>query len=714
MQRPGAAGAIAALTVAVAAASLAPASARPAASTPTPETADAVGLSQSPVATKSDWKRYDEAPSSAHITPLAITAVRGSVNDPVALTTKSTKDATTLTYRAGGTAPSLLLDYGQDVGGYPVFDVAKTSGTVLQATYSETLRNVGVDSATSVDLFQSGALARSDDFPILKAGPVDGTAVQGGERYEEITLTVPGSVTLRSAGITFTTLRETPDRLRGHFLSSDHLLNRIWYAGAYTLNLNQLTPGTRVADGTVNHRYLLMDGAKRDRAVWSGDHMISDLTDYYVSDPRYARDSDALFLDHPASASSFITPSVGVMALPGPLPGACSPNPLVLDDGCVTWSTSYSLAVIPAVWNYYLYTGDLGYVRTHWPAVVRQMTWDATQQGADGLIKVDATDDASWNLEMIPGTLTYVNALYELALQDAARLARTIGDTSDAATWTRTGAAVKTAVNRELWDPHTGVYDAATDLRDNYVQDANVTAVMAGIPGPARSRQILATLGRKLRTRFGPVVVGKPVPKAYNKLDVSPYMGSFNVLADFAYRREGAALAMIRREWGYMINNDPGGVEWERIQLDGIPAPGSLGVVSDSLAHAWSTGPTPALSEYVLGVSPSTPGFARWSIAPQPGGLRWAQGVVPTPHGPISVRWRRPNADSFAMTVVAPGDESGTVTIPISGSSATVARNGHAIWSNGHAVGGSHARRVGSTVTVRQTAGTATYAAAAG
>lgn len=675
------------------------------------DTVSAAQLSQTPVPVDPHWRQYDEAPRSRHIQPVRIIATKGSVTDPGALATTSTRDAATLTYPLGGKAPSVLLDFGKDVGGYPTFDISHTtSGTAIGATYSETLRNLGADSATSVDLFQAGDLARSDVFPVLEAGVIEGALVQGGERYEQVTLTAPGSVSLRAAGIDFTPLRETPDKLRGHFLSSDDLLNRIWYAGAYTLNLNQLTPGTRVADGMVNRRHLLLDGAKRDRAVWSGDHMISDLTDYYVSDPVYARDSDALFLDHPASASSFVTPAAGVMAIPGPLPGACSPNPLVLDDGCVTWSTSYSLAVIPAVYNYYRFTGDRAFVGTHWPAVLRQMRWDATQTAPDGLIKVDATDDASWNLEMVSGELTYVNALYVLALEDAARLARVVGDGTDAAAWRRTAAAVARTVNGELWDPATHVYDASTSLRHNYVQDANVTAILAGIPGPARAREILAVLARKLRTRFGPVVAGKPAPKAY-KLDISPYMGSFNVLADFATGRSAAALALIRQEWGYMVSHGPGGVEWERIQLDGVPAGGSLGAVSDSMAHAWSTGPTPALSEYVLGVSPAAPGFARWQVAPQPAGLTWAQGVVPTPRGPIGVRWRRGRGQAFVMTLRSPRGERGLVSVPIGGAHATVARDGVVIWQDGHAVGGSGARRVGAHVDVVQDAGTATYAA---
>jgi alpha-L-rhamnosidase len=342
------------------------------------------------------------------------------------------------------------------------------------------------------------------------------------------------------------------------------------------------------------------------------------------------------------------------------------------------------------------------------------MRWDATQTASDGLIKVDATDNASWNLEMISGELTYVNALYVLALDDAARLARMVGDTTDASSWRRTAAAVKQTVNRKLWDAKTRVYDASTTLRDNYIQDANVTAILAGIPSRARSREILAVLSRKLHTRYGPLTAAKPAPKAY-KLDISPYMGSFNVLADFATGRTSAALALIRQEWGYMISRDPGGVEWERIQLDGIPAGGSLGVVSDSSAHAWSTGPTAALSEYVVGVRPTTPGYAHWLVAPRPTGLSWAQGVVPGPHGSISVRWNHAKDGSFVLTIQSPSHETGTVAIPTDGRPVTVARDGRVIWQDGHAAGGSDAHRVGTTIRVTQPPGhsTATYASVA-
>lgn len=668
-------------------------------------TAAAVRLSRHPIALSRRWQSYDEAPAQAIVRPMRVIEVSGEVSDPQALANPSSGQTTTLTYPIGGQAPSLILDYGKDVGGYGTFDVAAASGTGLEAAYSETLANMGNDGDATVGLLQSGDVSRTDTFVVLGSGVQTGPLIQGAERYEKVTLTLPGTVTLRSAGIEFTPLRETPSAMQGHFLSSDQLLNRIWYAGAYTLNLNQMTPGTLVDEGQVTELHLILDGAKRDRAVWSGDQLISGLTDMYVSDPAYERDSLMLLLTHPATTADFLVPAVGDMSQPGPLPGVCSPNPLA-GNICVTWSASYSIVVIPGLYNYYLYTGDLGFVRAHWQAVVRQMEWDAQQVDSNGLFTVNSIDADDWNLESPTGEVTYVNALYLEALESASKLAAALGETAEASQWASAAVKVKNAVNRILWDPRTGVYDPSETLRGPVVQDANVLAILSGIASGSRAQEILAVLRQALATQYGPAIATTNAT-GYVR-DISPYMGGFNVLADFASGETADALGLIRQEWGYMVNHDPGGTDWERIELDGIPAGGST---ADSLAHGWSTGPTPALSEYVLGVAPASPGYRTWSVKPELGNLRWAQGVVPTPHGSLSVAWKRGVRNrSFEITVTGPAGASGTVAIPLLGRDRTIARNGRVVWRRGRAVRGVRARRVGGVVVFGLGAGMATYA----
>ena len=69
----------------------------------------------------------------------------------------------------------------------------------------------------------------------------------------------------------------------GYFYSNDDLLNRIWYAGAYTMQMTAIPPDTgrewgppasgweNDANVGTNGSSVLVDGAKRDRAVWAGD-----------------------------------------------------------------------------------------------------------------------------------------------------------------------------------------------------------------------------------------------------------------------------------------------------------------------------------------------------------------------------------------------------------------------------------------------------------
>ena len=56
-----------------------------------------------------------------------------------------------------------------------------------------------------------------------------------------------------------------------------------------------------------------------------------------------------------------------------------------------------------------------------------------------------------------------------------------------------------------------------------------------------------------------------------------------------------------------------------------------------SLCHGWACGPTPFISEYVLGISPGEPGFKKVYIKPELGGLDYVKGKYPTPYGDIEI-----------------------------------------------------------------------------
>ena len=75
-------------------------------------------------------------------------------------------------------------------------------------------------------------------------GRVD-TGAHPGFRFALLTLTTPGTMTIRDLGVDFQAYRATAKDYKGWFESSDDELNRLWYAGAYTLQMNLKLPGLR-------------------------------------------------------------------------------------------------------------------------------------------------------------------------------------------------------------------------------------------------------------------------------------------------------------------------------------------------------------------------------------------------------------------------------------------------------------------------------------
>jgi alpha-L-rhamnosidase len=429
---------------------------------------------------------------------------------------------------------------------------------------------------------------------------------------------------------------------------------------------NPLSAASDLNDFTVpgtNTLPLILDGAKRDRAVWEGDLSVSGPTLMYSTDAaQYLKDS-LLLLGSYQLSSGFVegvqTPSTPVNTA-GLIPGTTA-----------TYSATYSMYFVTNLATYYEYTGDTAFVRQEFPIVQRELAWNASQLNGQGLFVTNSSDGSTWNLENLDGAETDVNALYYEALMDGARLATAAGQPSLAAQYRQQAAALRTAINTNLWDPALGAYDASTSDRGFVSQDANALPVLYGVAPRAWVPTILATMTAKLGTPYGDERVQSPAPAGYNE-DISPFMGSSDLWARFASGDTADAMTMLDDEWGYMDSTDPGGTDWERFQPGGSVDGGST-----SWAHGWSTGSTTALSQYVLGASPVGAGYKTWLVQPHPGTLSWAEGQAPTPHGALAVDWgHSTSTGEFAMRVSAPAGTSGTIAVPTYGRTVTVTVNG--------------------------------------
>jgi alpha-L-rhamnosidase len=790
------------------------------------------------------WQQYVEAPSSPNLNPVRVVSFSGDVSNPNGIVGGRGGD-TTLTRTATDTRPTdIVLDYGQDIGGVPSFTVKAASGSpTMEAGYSEAAEYVapGGDGG-SPSIGDDGDPSRADSYTVAGPGVITNRYYQGGERYQEISLTSPGSVTLSSVGIHYTAYDGTPSTFRGYFVSSDDTLNKEWYDGAYTLNLVQDPAGlqsgqwaiedgamnltartgfigsptndgvldlgddwrnytssftadilsdqvqwsvraqddldqytatlnsaaatgspntvviaadvhgtattlgtftvpfavaenqayqisttvhgsliTVLVDGTVigsvsdatfaagtvgfgesgsgtanvsdlvvtgpDGRRLyaskldspsaltdfetpgtptvdvILDGAKRDRATFTGDLSVAAQTLFDTNDATsYVKGSLEL------QASTQMTS--GYIA-PFEEPGAPNTGGLIPGELSVPLGI-YSLYWVSDVGDYYQYTGDRSFVAQEWPAVQREMAWELSQTNSDGLFVTTATDGLNWNLEDHPGVVTFYNALYDKTLIDAAQLAAALGHPAIAATYRQDAARVKTQINAQLYDPAIGAYDISTTDRGSIAQDANSAVILDGIAPASEQAGIIAAMTAALSTPAGDLSVSSPAPVGSTQI-ISPFIGGSDVDARFLAGDAAGALQLLEDEWGPMTAGPDGGTLWEK-----ETATGALGSGSTSLAHGWATGPTSALTAYVLGVTPTSPGYATWRVDPEPGSLAWAEGAVPTAHGDITVKWAN-GAGGFRISIQAPAGTRGTVELPPGSTRYSVTVNGHLV-----------------------------------
>jgi hypothetical protein len=221
------------------------------------------------------------------------------------------------------------------------------------------------------------------------------------------------------------------------------------------------------------------------------------------------------------------------------------------------------------------------------------------------------------------------------------------------------------AVNRECWRADVAAY-ADKWLPDapgvNISQPTNIVALLSGVATGERAAALLPNL---LEAPEGWVPSG------------SPWMISIGGMLLAERGQMKPVLDSFRTHWGGML--DRGSLTtWEVFPgleiLDGW--------WTRSWCHAWGAFPAYLLQAYVLGVRPLEPGFKKALIAPQLADLTWAEGKVPTPHGPIAVRVERDEA-GLTVQVTLPEGAAAEVRLPVgkaaplvTGASARLRREG--------------------------------------
>ena len=563
--------------------------------------------------------------------------------------------------------PYVIYDFGKEVAGQVRLHVRAATGTPrIGLAFSESPEYLTTASDYSQD---PTGVATETHYLTAEPGDLTDPVIRGGFRYLMVFLADAGEVRLSDLRLNFTADPANPalNRYQGAFLSSDDTLNRLWYAGAYTVQLATIDPKTGrpypgqagpvgndaiIGDGPS----VISDGAKRDRMIWGGDNAVSDPVSYLTTGQSVPAAGSVAFMAKGQTAS-------------GQIPGLYLTDKFGYNLG---WG-EYAEWWVQNYWTHYLYTGDRAFLDQWYPAMKKDVAWMKGRVGADGLLDMTGVG-GTWGYGN-DNKGTYTSSLYVHVLGMAAQAAEAKGEPDLAKTYRDDAARTAKAINDTLWDPSSGAY--TTSVTDaTHPQDGNAMAVVAGVATGDRAQSVLRFFSGKLAGDHGDLTVdtaGGAVPRY-----VSPFVSYQALLAYTAQGDTKGARSLLDRTWTPMLGPDQPGTLWENVSPAGAPQLGAY----TSLSHGWATGPTAYLTNQVLGVTPATGGFQTFSVLPHPiPGLTWAEGRVPTPHGAITAGWRRDGA-GFTLRVTAPAGTTATAGVPAAGTT-ELRVGGTVVWRAG-------------------------------
>jgi len=605
--------------------------------------------------------------------------------------------------------PYAILDFRRDVGGNVAFDVSGVKKPVVVGlAFSESYEYM-----TSVSDSACGTTGVCTETHYLTIRPGEASVydpnLRGGFRYLMVFLDTPGSIKISDLHVRFTPNPgvSDPAAYSGAFLSSSRLLDSIWYAGAYTVEMSTIKPSTgrpypatpgplrfnaHIATGPT----AIVDAAKRDRLDWIGNQPLSDAA-ALLSNPGNLRNGAGEAL---AAEDSFAFQAIHQFP-DGEIPGVYLPNPKVFPDpsGFLLGYGSDGIRGILDWWEIYLYTGDRAFLNRWWPAVQRDLAWAHSLLQPDGLISIPASEGGTWGYDY-GGETAYFNANYVLALRAGAEAAVVEGNPALAKRYKSESESISAAFNAKLWNDQDGAYQVSPS--DSAIpQDGNALALFSGIATRSKAKRIITYLNVEMDTKYGTETINQShnVVQQY----VDPGETFYEVAGELDQNTRKTtedAMTLFRRLYGYMLTSPlgTGSTLWEGVSLNGNPLFGAY----TSLAHCFSCGTVGVLSNYVLGVRPEGGGLSRFRVLPHPPAtLRWAEGKVPAGNGTVRAAWRQDAADTvFELEVAAPVKDVYSAGVPTMGHGQSVWANGALIWRGNRPAG--KRPPIGATVSERR------------
>lgn len=301
---------------------------------------------------------------------------------------------------------------------------------------------------------------------------------------------------------------------------------------------------------------------------------------------------------------------------------------------------------IEGVRRYYESTGDKLFIKEIWLPVTRQLNWFLERRISMGLIKAREWEVSTNPLRYQICEGTGLNAFICKALADAAYLGKEIGEHKKADYFEDASKKLKVAINKYLWDKEKGTYYSgymedepaakkifaaqhmAVSMENGYAEptfEAAIFAIDQNVVPPSR----LDSVKQFLKDKWD---------KPYCLMT---YYYSFKQMyGENRVETDEKILEMIRQRWKPMLDYH-WQTSWEHYFEEG------------SKVHIYGIFPAYFLSAYVLGVRIDGPVWnKRLIINPRLGNLNYANGIVATEFGKVSVSWaKEKNGMKFSITI---------------------------------------------------------------
>lgn len=497
----------------------------------------------------------------------------------------------------GNVVSGLILDFGKEIyGGIQITTSQSNNATrKIRIRFGESVSEA-CGEAMNVPKGRDGSTNHHSmrDFELVLPGYATMEVGNTGFRFVRIDLLEADAQVVLKEVRAVTAFRDIP--YIGSFKCNDERLNKIWETGAYTVHLNMLD--------------YLVDGIKRDRMVWAGDVHPEIMT-----------------ISSVFGYNEVVPKSLDFLRDNSPLPKF------------INGISSYSMWWVIMQHDWYLYQGRLDYLKqqkNYLIPLLEHLAKYVDEKGRENLegIGMRFLDWPSYHDKK--AVHAGLQAMMVTTFEKGAILCKILGEDSGAVKYR------ELAKKMQKYLPD----------HNNSKQAASLLSLAGMIDAQQANKEVINVGGAK---NFG------------------AFFGFYMLQAQAKAGDYTAALDNIRKFWGGML--DLGATTfWEEFDLgeaqnaapiDNFVPEGkkdyhkSTGAecyigLRRSLCHGWASGPTPWLSENILGIKVLEPGCKKIRIDPHLGDLQWVEGTFPTPFGALYVKHVKDSAGKIKTEFNAP------------------------------------------------------------